>query len=431
MPRVGRERLAARRRALGLSQEELAHRLGVERSTVGRWEQATSTPRPQQRRPLAALLELSLDQLDALLADVDRPAAPLGAPVIAAAWTQRTAGTLADAILSGHDQPITPAAAPRLVHEWLVVEPPQKVELRAGRRVGASLASQAARRVDQLRHLDDVIAGADLQGIVERELAATAGVVRHGTYSDAVGRRLLATLGDLCQLAGWAAADAGMGRLAMHYYATGIASAHAAGDKALAGQLITTLAYQLANTGRARDAVLLAQSAVAGCHGQATGTTMALLLERLAWAYARSKDRPHTERMLGEVDDHYANRNPADDPQWAYWLTSEEVDVMAGRCFVELKQPHRAMPLLERALSAYDDDRPREAALYLSWLAEARYQAGDIEGAANLGCDVLDLVSHTASTRSSDRARHLQHLLRPHRGLPAVDEFQDRYRAAV
>ncbi|HLT09887.1 MAG TPA: helix-turn-helix transcriptional regulator, partial [Micromonosporaceae bacterium] len=34
--------LAERRRALGYSQEELAHALGVDRRTVGRWEGRTT-----------------------------------------------------------------------------------------------------------------------------------------------------------------------------------------------------------------------------------------------------------------------------------------------------------------------------------------------------------------------------------------------------
>lgn len=60
--------LAERRRALGYSQEKLAQSLGVDRTTVGRWEGGRISPQPLQRRGLAAALEVSLHQLDALLA---------------------------------------------------------------------------------------------------------------------------------------------------------------------------------------------------------------------------------------------------------------------------------------------------------------------------------------------------------------------------
>uniref|UniRef100_A0AAU2VQD8 Helix-turn-helix domain-containing protein n=1 Tax=Streptomyces sp. NBC_00008 TaxID=2903610 RepID=A0AAU2VQD8_9ACTN len=60
--------LAERRRTLGYSQETLAELLGVDRTTVGRWESGKVAPQPPQRRSLATALEVSLQELDALLA---------------------------------------------------------------------------------------------------------------------------------------------------------------------------------------------------------------------------------------------------------------------------------------------------------------------------------------------------------------------------
>jgi hypothetical protein len=51
---------------------------------------------------------------------------------------------------------------------------------------------------------------------------------------------------------------------------------------------------------------------------------------------------------------------------------------MPGRCYLELGQPDRAIPLLTGALTGYDERQTRESALYTSWLAEAHVQAGDI-----------------------------------------------------
>ncbi|MEV6589402.1 helix-turn-helix transcriptional regulator [Streptomyces acidicola] len=59
--------LAERRRVLGYSQEKLAQLLGVDRTTVGRWESGKVAPQPPQRRALAAALEVSLQKLDILL----------------------------------------------------------------------------------------------------------------------------------------------------------------------------------------------------------------------------------------------------------------------------------------------------------------------------------------------------------------------------
>jgi tetratricopeptide (TPR) repeat protein/transcriptional regulator with XRE-family HTH domain len=68
---AGRQRLVQRRKALGLTQEDLAELLGVEQTTVRRWERGTTEPKPLLRPRLARALKVSLDVLDALLADSD------------------------------------------------------------------------------------------------------------------------------------------------------------------------------------------------------------------------------------------------------------------------------------------------------------------------------------------------------------------------
>jgi transcriptional regulator with XRE-family HTH domain len=65
-----RVRLAQRRRTAGYSQEKIAEHLGVERSTVVRWETAETAPQPWVRPKLAAALNITTDELQALLDDV-------------------------------------------------------------------------------------------------------------------------------------------------------------------------------------------------------------------------------------------------------------------------------------------------------------------------------------------------------------------------
>ena len=52
---------------VGLSQEQLAERLRIDRSTVARWEAGETVPQPWIRTQLARALQLSLDQLEHLL----------------------------------------------------------------------------------------------------------------------------------------------------------------------------------------------------------------------------------------------------------------------------------------------------------------------------------------------------------------------------
>ena len=64
---IKRRALAERRKAVGHSQETLAYLLGVERSTVVRWEAGATEPLPWLRPKLARALAVSIDELHQLL----------------------------------------------------------------------------------------------------------------------------------------------------------------------------------------------------------------------------------------------------------------------------------------------------------------------------------------------------------------------------
>ncbi|GAA5126115.1 helix-turn-helix domain-containing protein [Haloechinothrix salitolerans] len=70
-----RQRFAQRRKAVGFSQEGLAERLGIDRSTVARWESGETEPLPWLRPKLARALQVSIEQLDELLAEAGEPEA--------------------------------------------------------------------------------------------------------------------------------------------------------------------------------------------------------------------------------------------------------------------------------------------------------------------------------------------------------------------
>jgi transcriptional regulator with XRE-family HTH domain len=62
-----RHRLAQRRKTVGFTQETLAEQLGVDSTTVRRWESGEASPQPWTRPKLARYLQVSLDQLEKLL----------------------------------------------------------------------------------------------------------------------------------------------------------------------------------------------------------------------------------------------------------------------------------------------------------------------------------------------------------------------------
>jgi hypothetical protein len=263
---------------------------------------------------------------------------------------------------------------------------------------------------------------------VRQELRAATGLLTDAALTEEQASRLLTATGELAQLAAWVAADAGLHRDAAKYAEGGILAAHAAGNGPLAANIVSTFSYQLASTSNPRQAAMLARTAYAGARRNATATARALLLERAAWADAKSGDLAGCERTLGLAEVNFGQARPEDDPDWVYWLNRQEMDVMAGRCYTELNQPVRAAPLLRDAISGYDDSRIRENSLYLSWLAEDYVLLNEIDAASATATQVLDLKSRANSARTEERLRHLARLLRNHKDTQSAAEFLDGYR---
>jgi hypothetical protein len=298
----------------------------------------------------------------------------------------------------------------RVGHEWLVSEFPQTLEIRAGRMVGAGSVTQLEARVIELRHLDDHLGGEDLAPVVTKELDETSGLVREASYTEPIGRRLLTSVGELAQLAGWVASDAGKHRDAERLYLSGVDTATEAGDRPLAANLLSSPSYQIANVGKPADALLLARTAVKG--SKAEGTVRALLLERVAWAAAKARDANAALRALDWVDDAYEDRHPESDPEWVYWLNRDEISTMRARVMVELGKPADAGPILADVLSRYPANSYREQSLYWSWLAEAYARADDRDQAQEALLKAASYASLVNSPRADERIKSVGSLLR-------------------
>ena len=75
------DRLTQIRKEKGMSQEELAEKLGVSRQAVSKWERAESAPDTDNLIALAKLYGVTLDELLNADTEPDRPAAPEDDPI--------------------------------------------------------------------------------------------------------------------------------------------------------------------------------------------------------------------------------------------------------------------------------------------------------------------------------------------------------------
>jgi transcriptional regulator with XRE-family HTH domain len=295
-------------------------------------------------------------------------------------------------------------------------------------RIGAADIERLYRRTARLRRLDDIMGGADTYPIYAAGLGSTARLIRESTRDT---RSLTSLLAEQAQLAGWAAFDSGEHDLARKHYESSLRAATEAEDDVLAGNALAFLAYQMTATSRdavflayqmtatSRDAVVTAEASLHAARDRATPKVKALLLERLAWAYATAHRSADTAHSLAQARDalHAADGRP--EPDWVFWVDEDELSIMSGRCWAQLGHPRKAIPALAPALERMSDTCARDKALYLAGLANAHVDAGDIELANLVAERAFDLAAGVASVRPVE---HLRRVARRLAACGAVSE---------
>jgi tetratricopeptide (TPR) repeat protein len=309
----------------------------------------------------------------------------------------------------------------------LAVGLPELTPLTTGRRIGRDIPDRLRQRTARLRRLDDVLGGGDTYRVYLGEYQATKATIREAGYTEETGRALLSVLAEQAQQAGWAAFDAGNHADARSLYEASHQAATEAEDSALAGNALAFLAYQRINGDRAAGVATAEQS----CHTagpDAPPGVRALLHERLAWAYAVAGQVTETERALSAAATALNDGDGTPQPDWVAWVDRDELQIMTGRCWTELRRPLRAVPVLQDVLARYDDTHARDKSLYLSWLAESYLAAREVEQAATIASRALDLSAGVASVRPRQRLEPTLRQLSPHRDLPVVAEALERAR---
>ena len=215
---------------------------------------------------------------------------------------------------------------------------------------------------------------------------------------------------------------------ALSAYRSALAAAATAGDRPLAGHVLGSASHLLAMSGDPAPALLLARTAYAGSRRALSASGRALLLHRIAFAAASAGLRGGAEAALVAAQRATERRAAEHDPPWLYWVDDGELDALAGRCLVVLGRPARALPMLARAVAR--SGQPRTAALDQAWLARARLDAGEAEGALlAAGAALLDTI-RSGSTRALDLLTAFGDRIAPHARLPAARDYADLLVAA-
>jgi len=186
------------------------------------WRDAGGIPRP----PLPALTAYVISRrLGRIVTAGDlwhgQPAATDGTLVVAASTGMNGSWNLASTMLVAEDWllgglvdrrmflAVSGAALAQAVNIYLDVHLPAGGTTLPTATPDDPLVEQIEASVPRLQLLDDERGGAAGLGYVGAQVRAVLLVLRDGGHTDATSRRLLVTLADLAQLAGWKAFDAG------------------------------------------------------------------------------------------------------------------------------------------------------------------------------------------------------------------------------
>ncbi|MFF1691544.1 MULTISPECIES: helix-turn-helix domain-containing protein [unclassified Streptomyces] len=290
-------------------------------------------------------------------------------------------------------------------------------------RITSTYVDRLRERTARLRRLDDFLGGGDTYRVYVGEVQFTKALLRRGSFTDDVRRRLTALHAEQAQQAGWAAFDGGRTQDAESLYTESREAAKDAGDADLYGNSLAFLAYKTITDDR-RAAVTFAKDSCATITARTPSSVRALLYERLAWACAVDSQPTGAERALAAAHEALETAQDGEpQPDWSTWVDRTELDIMTGRCWTELRRPLRAVPVLTAALDLYSDDHARDKALYLSWLADAYLRAGEVEQAATKTGRALELATGVASIRPRQRIDLVLGQLRAHKDLGPVQDL--------
>lgn len=365
---VKRQRFAARRKAVGFSQEQLAERLGIERSTVGRWESGETEPQPWSRPKLARALQVSVDELDDLLTERE----PAGEDDDRLAYFLAHPGS-ADLVAVAH-------LRHRDDDELAALELARRAE---ASEIGNAVVERLELMADELASAYQGTAPADLLGQVRAYLDYLN--VLLGTRSTlAQHRRLLVTGGWLSLLAATCLIDLHQDRAAGTHLRTAASLADETGHAEIQAWCLETRAWQVLTAGDYALAVEIAVDAQRVAPRQGSAYIQATAQEGRAWA--RLGAQAQARGALARVEKLASPLPVPDQPEHHYRYDPAKSEAYLATTLSWLGDP-AAVPyardvLIRLESAAVGPPRPRRAASARLDLSLALITSGQHDEAA-------------------------------------------------
>lgn len=394
---AARRRLAARRKALGYTQENFAEQLGVDRTTVSRLERGETDPYPHLRRELRRALQITAAELETLLTldpgNDDRPPGTRQ-PVLAAAqdavsgtdWT----GALDDMHRRELFRLLSIAGVVMVMpakddHDPLASRVPEPGNMRQYGQINSHLWELFV--MSRAKHL--------VYPLVHDQLSVLIGQLGR-SHPAAVHRQLCVLLCDLFQLAGEIFFDGDRYTDAAHCYSL----AASAGRESLSYDrwacALTRQAFVNMYDKQYLDAAsVLSAAARVARNGDSQLSTRQWISAVQAQAYAQLGNRRACHQALDAADQVLGMKGQVSPGGWLRFDGSR-LSEEHGTCYLTLGQAELAEAKLTEALSRTVSLRRRGS--LLTDLALLGVQQRDRDRLLQNGEEAIDVAEQTESS---------------------------------
>ncbi|MFJ7244537.1 helix-turn-helix transcriptional regulator [Kitasatospora sp. NPDC098652] len=368
--------LAQWRRAAGLTQEKLAQRLGVDRSTVHRWETRKTAPQPWQIPLLAKTIGRTAGDLELLF---DRR-------------TNRSETDTAD-VAKGDG---ATAASPDELRDAFL-----DLERRYDRVPSSTLLAEAGQHLARL----DQLARQCRPGPQQRDV-----LTLQAESSTLMGKLI------------WDASQRHDHGGARTYYSQAAAIARRLHDPALESHALLRSSYiDLYGTKDATTGLALADAAATRA-APVSPALAALALLHAGEAHAMLGDRRECERSIGLAQEQLAH---LDTGSTTGLISPDKVGRLAGSCYLELGQLRRAQDELESVAGSLGR-RQKSRTIVLGNLALSLIRQRQVDGALEVLHQAVDELAQTRGGGGMTLVFAAARELKPWRREAQVLDLQDR-----
>ncbi len=309
-------------------------------------------------------------------------------------------------------------------HDWLL-DPARVAASVQGKHADHAVVDDLERVAEARRHLDDAFGGATVFRVVREDLRLVTEILDNARYTEEVGQRLHAVAAEFARLAGMLAYHNNNAALAQRYLLAGLRAAHSSGDRAVGANILSFMSVE-ARDRDPRDAVRLAESALVGAK-DLTPAVGSWIQARLASSAAYAGDAIAADRAQGRMFELKAAVDPAAEPAWIYWWSDAEAHYYAGGSALALGKPRQAETHLRSALAQLDPAFPRDRANFLTRLALARVQLGELDGACRAATEAGGLLRHLDSPHQWTRLSEFRKAVQPFSATTQVKDFDAKF----